>query len=263
MDLCLDGKYALVCAGSRGLGYSVAAALVEEGCHVLICGRSQDALDSACTSLKSVRRNGNSKIECVQVDLAFASGRQALIAFAQTTFPRIDILINNVGGPTPSSAFETPLESWQKGFEQIFLSAVLLSQHFARSMKAQRWGRIVTITSTSVTHPIDHLAVSTSMRSAVTGFMRTLAKELAAFNVTVNCVMPGVIHTQRIEDLRRAKAQRDNTTLESEMERTAQSIPSRRLGRPDELGKVVAFLCSENASYITGTGLAIDGGLTI
>jgi len=256
MDLRLAGKNAVVCAGTKGLGFAVAEALVREGANVLICGRSEDAVKSAVEKLKA----GSKAFGCV-ADLSTEDGCKQLIATAEKNFRKVDVLVNNVGGPSPSSALETSPEAWVKGFEQLFRSAATVSQHFARAMKDERFGRIVTITSTSVMQPIDHLAVSTSMRSAVTGFMRTLAKELAQFGVTVNCVMPGVIHTGRIEELRKAKASRDGTSLEIEMNKTAAGLPTKRLGRPEELADLVAFLCSERASYITGTSIPVDGGL--
>ena len=128
-------------------------------------------------------------------------------------------------------------------------------------MRAAQFGRIITITSISVLEPIENLVISTAMRLAITGFTKTLADEVAADGVTVNTVLPGVIHTNRIEDLRRAKALRSGTTLAEEMQKTQQQIPARRLGRPEELGAFIAFLSSRHAGYITGTHTPIDGGL--
>jgi 3-oxoacyl-[acyl-carrier protein] reductase len=129
------------------------------------------------------------------------------------------------------------------------------------AMKAQKHGRIITITSLSVLEPIDHLVVSTAMRTAVTAFMKTLSKEVAPFGITANTVLPGVIHTDRIVNLRKAKAERDGSTLAFEMEKTAKTIPMGRLGEPHELASLVAFLASEKASFITGANIPVDGGM--
>ncbi len=173
----------------------------------------------------------------------------------------VDILVNNVGGPPPSTAAATTAAAWQSGFDQIFLSAVLLTQHLVKPMVSRSFGRVITITSLSVVEPIEQLVVSTAMRLAVTGFAKTLASEVAGSGVTVNTVLPGVVHTERIENLRSAKAARDGTTLADEMARTAGQIPAGRMGRPDELAHRVAFLASERARYISGVQIPVDGGL--
>ena len=158
-------------------------------------------------------------------------------------------------------AESTSLDAWRKGFDQIFLSAVRMTQALVPGMKSQNFGRVITITSLSVVEPIDHLVVSTAMRTAVTTFMKTLSKETAAHGITVNTVQPGVIHTDRIVNLRRAKAEREGSTLEAEITKTAKAIPMGRLGEPKELADLVAFLASPLASYITGANIPVDGGM--
>jgi 3-oxoacyl-[acyl-carrier protein] reductase len=259
MNLELTGKKALVCGGSSGLGLAVAEALVKEGAQVLIASRSAAKLSDAADKIKSLSGTAPAIFEC---DLGTSAGVAALTAHINSQFGPVDILINNVGGPAPSSAAQTSPESWRAGFEQLFMSTALLTQNLLQAMRERKWGRIITITSTSVIEPIDHLAVSSSMRSAVTAFSKTLAREVARDNITVNTVLPGVIHTGRIESLRAAKADRDGTSLQIEMEKTAREIPAQRMGRPEELGNLVAFLASTKASYITGQQIAVDGGLT-
>lgn len=260
MDLGIKGKKSLVCASSKGLGLAVAKRLYAEGADLVICARDHGELQHAAAEIAAFAQR-------VKEPTVFAmdlSNPEAIGEFAkkvQRDLGTIDILVNNVGGPAPSSAQDTSLDAWRKGFDQIFLSAVLLTQACTPQMKEQKWGRIVTVTSLSVVEPIDHLVVSTAMRTAVTTFMKTLSRELAPWNVTANTVLPGVIHTDRIVNLRKAKAEREGSSVEVEMDKTARAIPMGRLGKPEELADLVAFLASERASYITGANIPVDGGL--
>lgn len=258
MDLKLKGKKALVCAASRGLGKAIAEALAEEGCELFICSREIQSISKVAEELK---KSYGVKVHHAAIDLSQPQNIPEFHDSVVKEMGHIDILINNIGGPTPSSAVATELTGWRRGFEQVFLSSTLLSQQFVPAMTQKGFGRIVTITSLSVVEPIDHLVVSTAMRSAVTAFCKTLSKEVADKGVTVNTVMPGVIHTERIEQLREAKAEREGTSLKLEMEATERSIPSRRLGRPEEFAALVAFICSPKAAYMTGMNFSVDGGL--
>lgn len=260
MELNLKSKKAIVCAASKGLGFAVADRLYAEGCDVIICARNEKDLLIAAENIKKKHPNGRS-LHPIAVDLSKSTDIHALAKQALSKFGSVDLLINNVGGPPPSAAESTSLQEWQAGFNQIFLSTVLLTQSLIPSMKAKNYGRIVTITSLSVFEPIEHLVVSTTMRTAVTTFMKTLSKEVAAYGITANTVLPGVIHTDRIINLRKAKAERTGTTLELELEKTTKTIPMARLGRPEELADLVAFLASERASYITGANIPVDGGM--
>lgn len=258
MDLQLRDKRALVCAASRGIGFAVARALAAEGCAVYMCARNENNLNTAA---QSIAQETGATIKTGIFDLS-RSDVAAKLADAATTAlgGPIDILVNNVGGPAPSAAANTHRSAWEQGFEQIFMSAVSLSQQLLPAMRAQSYGRILTVTSSSVIEPIEHLAVSTAMRAAVTAWMKLLASELAPHGVTVNAIMPGVIHTQRIEELRTAKALRDGTSLQEELAKTERAIPAGRMGRPEEVGDLACFLASPRAAYITGANIAIDGG---
>lgn len=257
MDLLLKNKRVLVCAASKGLGYAVAKEFAAEGAELYICSRSEDGILAAKSELSSLT---DQKIHASAIDL---SNPKAINGFAQKVedaMGGVDILVNNIGGPPPSTAAETNMEQWQKGFEQVFLSSTLLSQALLPKMRQNGFGRILTITSLSVLEPIDNLVVSTAMRAAVTTFSKTLAQEVAGDGVTVNTVMPGIILTARIENLRRAKAERDGTSLDHEMQQTIKQIPTGRLGQPEEFSALVAFLASPRASYITGMNFSVDGG---
>jgi 3-oxoacyl-[acyl-carrier protein] reductase len=258
MDLRLTGKKALICASSRGLGFASAKQLAAEGCDIFLCARTEKELALAASAIEAPK---GVRVFYKAADLSIVGSSTALLNDVKSKLGGLDILVNNVGGPTPSSAATTSVEAWQNGFDQLFMSAVSLSQAVIPDMIKYKFGRIITITSLSVVEPIDHLAVSTAMRLAVTGFSKTLATEVAEHGVTVNTVMPGVIHTQRIENLRLAKAERDGTTLSTEMDKTAKIIPAKRLGQPEELAALIAFLASPVASYITGANIPVDGGL--
>jgi 3-oxoacyl-[acyl-carrier protein] reductase len=260
MDLRLKGKRAIVCAASKGLGLAIAKELYLEGATLLICARGASELKNAADEIaRYARRSEPPKISIV--DLSIPSEAERFASEAASTLGGVDILVNNIGGPPPSSAEATSLDAWRKGFDQIFLSAVRLTQAVIPTMKSQNFGRIITITSLSVAEPIDHLVVSTAMRTAVTTFMKTLSKETASHGITVNTVQPGVIHTDRIVSLRLAKAEREGTSLETEIAKTAKAIPIGRLGEPKELADLVTFLASPLASYITGANIPVDGGM--
>lgn len=257
MDLQLQGKRALVCAASRGLGYATASALAREGAEVFICARSAGELEVAAHKLGA---ENPTRVHAQAADLSRADDVTALLQKVSQQMGGVDILVYNVGGPAMSLAATTPPSAWQQGFTQLFLSAVHLITPLLPPMQKQGYGRIIAITSLSVAEPIDGLAVSTAMRASLTAWLKQLASEVAASGITVNCLMPGVIHTQRIEDLRRAKAKSLNTTLDEEMQKTAATIPAGRLGRPEELAALAAFLASPLSAYITGQNIAVDGG---
>lgn len=258
MDLHLTGKRALICASSRGIGLAIAEALAGEGCDVFLCGRDAAKLAAAAELVQSRARGS---VGWLATDLSDVDQAQNLWSTAAARWGGIDILVNNVGGPPPTTALSTSINEWRRGFDQLFLSSVTLSQLAAAEMATRGFGRIIFITSITVVEPIDHLAISTSMRAAVTAFGKTLASEVAAQGITVNTVMPGIIHTKRIEDLRQARAARQGTTFAEEMEKTRQSIPAKRLGDPAELASFVTFLSSPHASYLTGLNIPVDGGL--
>ena len=258
MDFQLKGHNALVCASSRGLGLATAMALAREGVQVFLTARNAEALAAAAAE---IRGHTGVKVEYAAMYLNSPDAPRRLAKLAQDRLGRIDILVNNIGGPPPTKATDTTAAQWRAGFEQVFLTAVELTNALLPAMRAAHFGRIITITSLSVLEPIENLVISTAMRLAITGFTKTLATEVAQDGVTVNTILPGVIHTDRIEDLRRAKAERSGTTLAEEMQKTEQLIPAGRLGRPDELAAFVAFLASKQAGYITGTHTPIDGGM--
>lgn len=257
MDLGINGKKALVCAASKGLGRAVARALAEEGAELFLCSRSADSLEDAVREMKSLTSYPVHALAC---DLTDAESRDGLIAEVNGTMGGVDILVHNVGGPPPTTALETTAEQWEEGFHRLFMSVVQLNEAFLPGMRKNKWGRIAIVTSSSVYEPVPNLAISNAMRAAVTNMAKTLADELAPEGVTINCIAPGVIHTDRTEERIRAAIAKSGGSREELLKGYTKEIPMGRLGDPDEYGAVVAFVCSGRASYMTGSTVVVDGG---
>ena len=257
MDLGIRGKVALVAASSKGLGRAVAEELAEEGVNLVLCARGAEALEQTA---KSIRQHSGVQVIHVAADVSDPTGLDRVAGAALEKFGRVDILVNNSGGP-PSGPFEsyTP-EMWESATRLLLFSVIGLTRAVLPGMKERRWGRILNVTSIAVKQPIDGLILSNSLRAAVTGFARTLASEVAPFNVTVNNLMPGYTRTDRMEQLARAAAERSGAAMKDTFAKWEKEIPMGRLGEPREFAALAAFLASERASYITGSSIAVDGG---
>ena len=257
MDLGLKGRVAVVAGSSRGLGRAIAEALAAEGVDLVINSRSPEKLERVKNEI--VETTG-ADVAAVAVDLTPEDGAATLIAEAEKAFGQVDILVTNTGGP-PAGMFEdhTP-EAWRDAIAQNFESVLNLVRAALPGMKERRWGRIVNVTSISVKQPVEGLILSNAVRAGVTGFAKTLSNEAAPYNVTVNNVLPGYTRTERLIHLAEANAEREDETIDEVYEGWAAEIPMGRLGEPPELGAVAAFLCSEQASYVTGQSVAVDGG---
>ena len=257
MDLRLRGKVAFVAAASKGLGRAIAEELANEGVSLALNARGRDALDATtkfivdATGVDAISLPGN---------VANPDEVEAMVSAALAHFGRIDILVTNAGGP-PSGAFESlSREMWQSAVDLTLLSVVNLTRAVLPGMKERRWGRIINVTSIAVKQPVHGLMLSNSLRSAVTGFARTLANETAPFGVTVNNILPGYTRTERVAELSAATAARESITQKQAVARWESEIPMGRLGEPGEFAALAAFLASERASYITGGSIAVDGG---
>jgi 3-oxoacyl-[acyl-carrier protein] reductase len=257
MDFGIQGRYGLVCAASKGLGKAIAMSLAQEGVQLFLCARNAETLAAAAEEIRAVSPHPVKTMAC---DLSDAEDRERLIAAVKEAFGSLDILIHNVGGPPPSMAETTPLAAWERGFHQLFMSIVHLNQAFLPGMKEKRWGRIVNVTSLSVMEPVAGLAVSNGMRPAIAAMSKTLADEVAGYNITVNSVAPGIIHTARTEERIEAAIAQKGGTREAHLAEYVKSVPAGRLGTPEEFAAAVCFLCSQPASYITGSTLCVDGG---
>ena len=260
MDLGLKGKVAVVMAASEGIGYGVAHALAAEGCLVAICGRRADALAAAS---KKIRKETKADVWTKTADVSKEGESAAFIDGAVKEFgkKRLDILVNNSGGPKPGPTIDLTDDAWRAAFELLVLSNVRACRAAYPHMKANG-GSITNIVSTSVKQPIENLVLSNSLRSAVVGLAKTLSLEWAPQKIRVNNVLPGFTSTVRVEEIIRDQAQRAGSTYEAALEARLGTIPLRRLGTIDDVGRSVAFLASPQADYITGQSLSLDGGAT-
>jgi len=259
MDLGLAGRVALVAASSKGLGRAVAEEFADEGAHVVMCARGEAALAEAAAS---VCARGAGDVETIVADLSEEEGVARVAAGALDRFGRVDVLVNNAGGP-PAGPFEShPLEAWRTAVRLNLESALELTRAVLPGMKERGWGRIVNITSVAVKEPVDGLILSNSVRAAVTGFARTLANEVAPFGVTVNNALPGYTRTDRLQELAEAISSQSDVPREQVESDWEATIPMGRLGEPREFAALVVFLASDRASYITGRSITVDGGRT-
>jgi 3-oxoacyl-[acyl-carrier protein] reductase len=257
MDLGLKNKIALVTASSRGLGRAVAEELGAEGASLIMCARDATHLDQTASF---IRETTGARVISVAADVSLPGDVRRVVDSGISEFGRIDILVTNAGGP-PAGRFEylSPAE-WESAVRLTLFSVVELVRGVLPSMKARHWGRILNITSIAVKQPVDNLMLSNSLRSAVTGFARTLANEVAAEGITVNNILPGYTRTERVEELAQMMAEKDKTSPGAFKASWEKQIPMKRLGEPREFAALAAFLVSERASYITGTSIQVDGG---
>jgi Dehydrogenases with different specificities (related to short-chain alcohol dehydrogenases) len=257
MDFGLTGKRALVLASSRGLGLGIAKALAAEGAHVLLVGRSGDRLADNCAAINAA---GKGKADWLWGDLAEDNFVQSMVDGVKEKLGGIDILVNNTGGPTPGTAEEMTAEKLDTFFQSMVLRVITLTNAFLPQMKEQGFGRILTVASSGVFEPIPNLALSNTLRGALVGWNKTMAAEVASFGITCNMLLPGRIHTDRIDELDGANAKRQGKSLEEVRAASLKTIPAGRLGKVEEFAAAGAFLCSVPASYVTGTMLRVDGG---
>jgi 3-oxoacyl-[acyl-carrier protein] reductase len=257
MDLGISDKVAIVAASSRGLGKQAALALASEGAKLALCARTEEPLRETAGE---IRKRYGVDVYSMPVDVTVRDDIEGFVEAVIDRFGAVHILVVNAGGPPGGSCQEHEPERWRNAFDLNFMSAV----HFCRSvipvMVKQRWGRLVFMTSIAVKQPIDGLVLSNAVRAGVTGLAKTLANELGPYNVLVNTVCPGYFLTDRVRNLADVLGRKKDITAQQIIDAWAEGNPVRRIGDPQEFGPLVAFLCSERASYITGSTVAIDGG---
>jgi 3-oxoacyl-[acyl-carrier protein] reductase len=257
VDLGLRGKVALVAASSKGLGFATARELAAEGASLVMCARGEAALDGA---RRAVVDETKADVLAIAADVATTEGVQQVTRAALERFSRVDILVINAGGPPAGTFDKHDWKAWQAAVDLTLRSAVELTRAVLPGMRERRWGRILAINSIAAKQPVDNLMLSNSIRAAVTGFLRTLANEVAPDGITVNTILPGYTRTERVEQLADANARKEGVDQKEILGRFEREIPMRRLGEPREFGALAAFLCSERASYITAQSIAVDGG---
>lgn len=256
MDLGLDGKVAIVAAASKGLGKASALALAREGARVTICARNEADLSAAAGQ---IRQETGAEVLTVPADLTSAEGITGVVAATAERFGGVDVLVNNSGGPARGRFADFTDDDWRRAFEVVTLNFVRFVREVVPYMRAKRWGRIVGIQSSSVKQPVEGIDLSNGTRPGVAGLMKAIMPELAKDGITINLVLPGVFLTSRISP-GAGRSPEGDKALQEQLAPVAATIPLGRLGEPIELGSLVAFLASQQASYITGSVYQIDGG---
>lgn len=256
MDMGIEGRWALVCAASKGLGRGCAQALASEGVNLVVTARGRDALEATAASLRAL--HGAAEVRPVAGDITTPEGRAAALAAC----PQVDILVTNAGGPPPGDFRDWDRDAWIKAVDANMLTPIELIKAVVDGMAARGFGRIVNITSAAVKAPIDILGLSNGARSGLTGFVAGLARQpqLASRNVTINNLLPGAFETDRLRATLQGAAAKAGRSVDEIADARRQGVPARRFGDAAEFGALCAFVCSAHAGYLTGQNLLIDGG---
>jgi 3-oxoacyl-[acyl-carrier protein] reductase len=260
MNLGLRGRVGIVCASSQGLGRAAATALAREGASIVVCSRDKKRITEAAASMRRTAAKGAEVVPMV-ADMNSAADIQRLVTATVKRFGHVDMLVSNAGGPPVAAFPDLSDEAWEQGSRLTLMSTVRCIRAVLPHMKKQGWGRIVIITSIAARQPINDLVISSSIRPGLLGLTKVLGNQYGADGICINAVAPGFILTDRQKEIGGARAQAKGITFEEYLKESAREIPLGRLGRPEELADVIAFLCSERASYVNGTTFTVDGGL--
>lgn len=253
MKLGLEGKTALVMAGSQGIGLASAQGFHAAGANVAICARSQEGLDTAAALMPGCL--------ALRADVMVAEDIDRVVTAAAERFGGVDILVNNAGGPPPGPFDALSDDDWQRAVNLTLMSAIRTTRAVLPGMRAQRWGRVVNISSFGVKQPVPGLTLSNSVRMAVLGWAKTLANQVATDNILINTVCPGWTRTARVEKLVAQQSHASGSTAAAVEQGITAQIPLGRIGEAEEVANLVVFLASEAGSYITGTAIPVDGGI--
>lgn len=258
MDLQLRGKTGLVVAGSQGLGRAIAAQWAAEGVEVAVLARSRASLDELENSVRGA--GGAGRITGIEADLASAESVDKAIGAAREILGPIDLLLLNTGGPPVSHALGVSPEVWEETYRTLVLGLIRITEKLLPDMRARGFGRILYIGSPGIISPLPYVAMAGSMRSAMATWLKVLAGEVGPDGVTVNTLIPGMIETDRLANLSRARAEMDGITVEEHLAESVRDVPLKRTGRPEEFAAVATFLASPVAAYVTGILMRVDGG---
>lgn len=253
LDFGIAGRKAVVCASSKGLGLGCAEALAKVGVNLVMCARTEDVLETAADM---VRRKYDVTVDTVVCDITTDEGRSEVI----DTAGHVDILVNNAGGPPPGDFRDWKRDDWIKALDANMLTAIDLIQRVIDPMINQKFGRIVNITSGSVKSPIAQLGMSNGARAGLTGFVAGTSRQVAKHNVTINNLLPGQFNTDRIESLIENRAKNESKTKAQIREIMENAVPAGRLGEIHEFGAACAWMCSNQASFLVGQNIMLDGG---
>lgn len=256
MDLGIKGKVAFVGGASKGIAYATAEVLAREGCSLAICSRDGESIADAAQRLNVF----GVPVLGLVADLSTTEGLNTVITQTNAAYGHVDILVANTGGPPTGAALGHDWAAWSKASELLLRSVVELTRAFVPGMRERGWGRVISITSKAVKEPVASLVLSNSLRAAVTGYLRTLANEVAGDGVTVNTVLPGFTATERLDALAAATTKRTGTSRDDVFAGWIAQTPVGRLGKPEELAATIAFLASSHAAFITGQAVLVDGG---
>lgn len=259
MDLKIKGKWALVCGASKGLGLGCASSLVKEGVNVVIVARGAEALEASRAGLEKLSA---AKVIAVAADITTHEGREAVWAVPGGPGKNYDIVITNAGGPPPGDFKDWDRETWIKAIDANMLTPIELIKATIDGMTERKFGRIINITSGAVKAPIEVLGLSNGARSGLTGFVAGVARsaKYVSNNVTINNLLPGAYDTDRLKVTMSGAAKKTGQSLEDIAQARRKTIPAQRFGHPDEFGDTCAFLCSQQAGYMTGQNILTDGG---
>jgi 3-oxoacyl-[acyl-carrier protein] reductase len=255
MDFGIEGKVAMVAAASKGIGLAIAKELAAEGCKISICGRNEETLEAAAAEIGNEARS-------YVVDVANAEDLAWWVEQTRADLGPVEILVTNTGGPPAGSLDSMTDEQWQTGVDGTLMNIVRLARLIEPDMKAAKWGRLVHITSLVAKSPSSILPISSTLRAGIMALTKLQARDLGSFGITANGVLPGHTLTDRQRHLADIRAERESITPEEALRKQGEEVPVGRLAEPEEIAAAVAFLCSKRASYVTGTSLLVDGGVT-
>lgn len=257
MNTGLKGKVVFLAGSSEGMGRAAAEQFAQEGCVVAICSRTDEKIQQAAAE---IRNSTGAEVFAQQLDVTYGAGVEKFVADIVKRYGRVDVCVANAAGPPAKTFLQTSGEEWQQAFNMNFMSVVHLAREVIPQMQKNRWGRFITITSTSVRQPIPDLVLSSAIRPAVVGLVKSLASEFGKDNITVNNVAPGYTVTQRLTSLAGSRAKAAGVAEKDIYDKWAAEIPMKRLAQPEEVADAIVWLASERAAYITGQTIVVDGG---